>query len=160
MKSLLPFLDRLSFGFLCLIEHKGALIIIFSFPILIGLSTVVSKSTKMVLSPLATFGFPQTTPGSHKNLGYSFIQSPPRSPWHRDTPKYKETSKSALRIDEVAYSVYYPCSEPVRGWFGWPSGWTQWLPDPVAEVITGYQQFLGKRGAGWLCKFIGHVKDQ
>lgn len=106
----------------------------------------------MLLSPLVSFDFPQVTPGSHKSLGYAYIRSPPVTPYIRATPIFKENSQPALKIEEVAYSVYYPCAVPSRGWFGGPSRATQWLPEPVGETVAGYERFLGKRGAGWICE--------
>ena len=108
----------------------------------------------MPLSPLATFGFPQATPGPHKHTGYAFLRSRPILTYKRPTPTFHDTSKRALNIEEVAYSLFYPAHIPSsRGWWGGPKAHMQWLPEPVGETVAGYERFLGRRGLGWICEY-------
>lgn len=106
----------------------------------------------MHLSPLATFGFPQTTPGPHKHIGYAYVKSSPLSHYFRASPVLRTDSQSALKIEEVAYSVYYPSTVTSRGWFGGSAHWVPWLPEPVGEIVAGYERFIGTRGVGWICE--------
>lgn len=109
----------------------------------------------MPLSPLATFGFPQATPGPHKHTGYAFLRSRPILTYKRPTPTFHDTSKRALNIEEVAYSLFYPAHIPSsRGWWGGPKAHMQWLPEPVGETVAGYERFLGRRGLGWIFQML------
>jgi len=115
----------------------------------------------MPLSPLTTFSFPHVTPGPHIHTGYAYIRSPAISPYARPTPTFQDTSKPALKIEEIAYSVYYPGAQPKpRGWFGGSRGYAQWLPEPVGETVAGYERFLGKRGLGWICKSLSIFRSR
>jgi hypothetical protein len=56
----------------------------------------------------------------------------------------------------VGYAVFYPAVEPSRRWWGGGSGrrWTRWLPDPTVEMERGYEKFLGRKGLGWICRWM------
>lgn len=58
------------------------------------------------------------------------------------------TGQPALRVEEVGYAVFYPC-EPAGRKLG-----VTWFPEPVNEMVRGYERFLGKKGLGWICKCL------
>ena len=104
----------------------------------------------MPFSPLITSGLPAATPGPFKSTGYAFLRHPPLRPFVHSQPTLE--GKPALEIKEVAYAVYYPCTPPVRGWFGWATRKdAYWFPEPVGETVIGYERFVGRKGLGWIC---------
>lgn len=96
--------------------------------------------------PLISGALPSATPGPYKDIGYAYIRSSPLAPYTKPTPKNALTGQPALNVEEVGYSVFYPCA-PVNA-----KGWVTWFPEPVDEMVDGYKRFLGKGGLTWICE--------
>jgi hypothetical protein len=97
--------------------------------------------------PLLSGALPGATPGPCKDIGYAYIRSSPLSPHTKQSPKNALTGQPALNLEEVGYSIFYPCA-PIAG-----KGWVTWFPEPVDEMVNGYKRFLGKDGLSWICEY-------
>lgn len=109
------------------------------------------------IPPILTGHVPTSYPGTHP-VGYFVLSSTPRYPYVLPSPRFgpKDTSgvydgkgkgPEVLGVREIKYSVFYPCEEPKRGWFGAGSGGLAWLPRPFHETLKGYQRFLNDHPA-------------
>lgn len=111
----------------------------------------------MPLPPLVSGSLPAATPGPYKYIGYSFIRAAPLVPWTLQSPKLSD-GQPAISVQEVAYSVFYPCQKPASSWLGsWSAGQISWVPEPHGEVARGYERFLSGKGSsrwGWLCRSL------
>ena len=112
-----------------------------------GFAITVSRSAQfpMPLPPLITSTFPASKPGPHVHIGYAFVRSPPSIAFSLPQPTFASSSKPVLRVREVAYAVYYPSAPPKGSWWGGEKTTVQWTPDPVQEVVKGYERFFGQR---------------
>jgi platelet-activating factor acetylhydrolase len=57
------------------------------------------------------------------------------------------TGDPALKVEEVGYAVFYPCAANTAG-----TKSVTWFPEPVGEMVRGYERFLGKKGFSFLCQ--------
>lgn len=105
----------------------------------------------MPVSPLLSGSLPSFTPGPHKNIGYAYLRTKALFPYTIPTPKHKETDTPVLEVDGVAYALFYPCQKPkANGWFGGGSEKVAWFPEPTSGMLSGYEKFIGKSGAGYI----------
>ncbi|WVQ95156.1 hypothetical protein IAU59_002250 [Kwoniella sp. CBS 9459] len=121
----------------------------------------------MPLPPLISANLPSAT-GPYA-VGYVALSHSPIAPFAHQHPTHVETGSPALKVHEVAYSVFYPASnEGGKGWFGSGSKSSSmgvsWVPEPFWGVIKGYEKFLsGKtgqppsRGMKWLAGTLGYI---
>ncbi|OCF40122.1 hypothetical protein I317_06073 [Kwoniella heveanensis CBS 569] len=122
----------------------------------------------MPLPPLISANLPSAT-GPY-NVGYVPLSHPPIAPFSHPHPTHVEhPGLPALKVHEVAYSVFYPASNESggKGWLGGagkgPAG-VNWVPEPFWGVVRGYEKFFegktgqpGGRGMKWLVGTLGYI---
>ena len=111
---------------------------------IVGLSVL---GMTMLRSPIFTQSLPPATPGPHKKIGYAYVRAPPKHPYTSPWPKLKGTDQPILKLEQVGYSLFYPCDE-VKGGHG-----IHWFPEPVKDMVLGYEKFLGRKGVSWLREY-------
>ncbi|WVF67465.1 hypothetical protein IAT40_002221 [Kwoniella sp. CBS 6097] len=116
------------------------------------------------LPPLISANLPSGT-GPYA-VGYAPLSHPPIAPFSHQQPIHVDSGLPALKVHEVAYSVFYPASnEGGKGWFGGkPTMGVNWVPEPFWGVVRGYEKFFegktgqpGGRGMKWLVGTLGYI---
>ncbi|WWD19258.1 hypothetical protein CI109_103716 [Kwoniella shandongensis] len=99
-----------------------------------------------------------SAPGPYR-VGYAPISHFPISPFSQPHPTHILNGKPALQIQQIGYSVFYPCSPESRGWLrgGGNGKGVSWVPEPFWGVVKGYEKFLGAKGMRWLSSTIGYI---
>ncbi|ORX38310.1 platelet-activating factor acetylhydrolase, isoform II-domain-containing protein [Kockovaella imperatae] len=101
---------------------------------------IVIATMSMLRSPLFTGNLPQATPGPHKKIGYAYVRGPPTKAYSIFWPKLASTERPVLSMDQIGYSLFYPYGESAKKTHG-----VHWFPEPVNEMVFGYEKFLGKK---------------
>lgn len=101
------------------------------------------------LPTLITGSLPGPQSPSALPLGHAYLRSPPLSKFSIPSPTITSTSRPALEVREVAYTVFYPCdTSSLKGY----KKWVAWVVEPTQGVVDGYAKFVGKSGLNWMCK--------
>ena len=108
----------------------------------------------MLRSPIFSQILPPSTPGPHKSIGYAYFRGGVSNPHSTPSPKLVSTGKPALVVEQVGYSVFYPCDEGLKRGRG-----IGWFPEPVREMTLGYEKFIGRKGVSWLRESSRHLVD-
>lgn len=100
------------------------------------------------LPPIVSGALPPPQQSPAPSLGHVFLRCPPILPFSIPSPVYTSTSRPALEIKEIGYSVFYPCDESKKKGL---KKWVDWVPEPEKGVAQGYEKFMGRSGLNWMC---------